>query len=40
MNQRPWYRSWQVWFCLGLALLWWLVTFPFRFLDWLLSIFR
>ena len=40
MNQRPWYRHWQVWFCLGLALLWWLVTFPFRFLDWLLSIFR
>lgn len=41
-NEKPrrWFTDWRVWFCLALAGLGWLITFPLRLLDGLLSIFR
>lgn len=44
MEQRPWYRYWQVWFCLVLLTGWWIlekiVGIPFKLFDLILSLFR
>ena len=40
MNSPRWFADWRVWLCLAIVTLVWIVTFPLRLLDWLLSIFR
>ena len=40
MNQRPWYKHWQVWLVLSLAVLWWPIKLLLHLLASLLSVFH
>jgi hypothetical protein len=44
MTTKPWYRYWQVWLCLVLFALWWvlevIVGIPLRLFEFLGSFFR